>query len=41
MLKALEIHALLGITLRYSPLYAGAREDPRYRELFARIGISV
>jgi len=41
MLKALEIHALPGITLRYSPLYAGAREDPRYRELFARIGISV
>lgn len=41
MSKAVEIHALPGIALRYSPLFAGARSDPRYRELFARIGIDV
>jgi adenylate cyclase len=41
MSKAAEIHALPGITLRYSPLYSGARNDPRYRELFKRIGIDV
>jgi adenylate cyclase len=41
MSKAVEIHALPGIVLRYSPLYSGARGDSRYRELFARIGIDV
>ena len=41
MSKAVDIHALPGIVLRYSPLYSEARDDSRYRELFARIGISV
>jgi hypothetical protein len=41
MFKAVEMHALPGIPLRYSPLYSSARGDPRYKELFVRIGISL
>jgi adenylate cyclase len=41
MFRAVEFHALPGIILRYSPVYSEARRDPRYAELFARIGVSV
>jgi tetratricopeptide (TPR) repeat protein len=41
MSRAVDIHALPGIVLRYSPLYAGARDDPRFRALFARIGVII
>ena len=41
MSKALEIHALPGITLRYSPLFSGARRDARYQGLFSSIGVNV
>ena len=41
MSRAVDIHALPGIVLRYSPLYAGARDDPRFKALYARIGIDI
>ena len=41
MSEALKFHALPGILLRYSPLFSGAREDARYRELFSKIGVDV
>jgi len=41
MSDAAEIHALPGIVLRYSPLYAEARLDKRFGALFQRIGIPV
>lgn len=40
MFKALEIHALSAILLRYSPLFAKARTDSRFRELFGRLGVA-
>lgn len=41
MFQAAKIHALPGVVLRYSPVYASARGDKRYRELFAKIGVDV
>ena len=41
MSEALKIHALPGMALRYSPLFTDARGDPRYRELFSKIGVDV
>jgi adenylate cyclase len=38
MNKALEAHALIASMLRYSPLFARARADPRYLELMERLG---
>jgi adenylate cyclase len=37
MNKALEIHALVTLTLMYSPLFAKARADPRYLEFVAKV----
>jgi len=37
MNKALEGHAIIGSILLYSPLWAKARTDPRYRELVERL----
>jgi tetratricopeptide (TPR) repeat protein len=37
MNKALEIHALVTLTLMYSPLFAKARADPRYPELMEKV----
>jgi adenylate cyclase len=35
--KALEMHALVTLTLMYSPLLAKARADPRYLEFVAKV----
>jgi TolB-like protein/Tfp pilus assembly protein PilF len=35
--KAVEGHALIPTTLMYSPLFAKARNDPRYRELVEKL----
>ena len=35
--RALEAHATVSSTLMYSPLFARARADPRYRELVERL----
>jgi len=38
MNRALEAHTLIASMLRYSPLFARARADPRYLELLERLG---
>ena len=35
--KALEGHAIIPSTMRYSPLFAKARADPRYLELVEKL----
>jgi len=41
MFQAAENHTLYATTLLRSPLFAAARKDPRFRELFEKIGIDV
>jgi adenylate cyclase len=41
MFQALKIHALSAVLLRYSPLFKEARSDPRFRDLFSKLGVSV
>ena len=40
MNKALETHAIITSTMMYSPLFAKARADPRYPELWRDSGSS-
>ncbi len=40
MEQAMEMHALPVVPLRYSPIFAKVREDPRFHELFGRLGLS-
>jgi hypothetical protein len=37
--KAVEQHSLIPHNLRYSPLLAGLRKDPRYRQLLIANGL--
>jgi hypothetical protein len=39
--QSVENHTVNASLLLRSPLFARAREDPRFRELFAKIGIDV
>ncbi|MHB1909375.1 MAG: hypothetical protein ACYCQJ_10975 [Nitrososphaerales archaeon] len=39
MFRAVEEHVLDPFRMRYSPTFAKAREDPRYRKLLERNGI--
>jgi len=39
MFECVEGHVLDPIVFRYSPLYDGARKDPRYREVLVRNGL--
>ncbi|HZW56979.1 MAG TPA: adenylate/guanylate cyclase domain-containing protein [Nitrososphaerales archaeon] len=39
MFRAAEAHILDPFRMRYSPIFEGARGDPRYRQLFERLGL--
>ncbi len=39
MFRAAEAHILDPFRMRYSPIFQGARGDPRYRQLFERLGL--